>query len=560
MWRAAAITSAVAAIVALAALAVWRPAPAAAPAFERLTFRLGIVENARFVPGSEDIAYSAAWAGDSLHVYTTRSGALDSRALLETSAVLRDVGADGRLLLGVGDDVDLTTLAVTPPTGRGQREIETHVEEAVWSSDGTMAVLRVVDGQSAIEYPPRKVLYRTPGVVRSMRISPDGQSIGFIEHPGPGSSSGKVAVVARDGTPRVLSADWGDLTGLAWSPDGRELLFAGARAGAGASVHAVALDGRLRVVLSAAGDLALLDVAADGRLLISRDNPRASVWVLRENDHPEDLSWFDWGGLGDLSADGRFLLINEFGSGGGVGGALFLRPTNGDAAVRLGTGQGVDISPDGKFVTVVDAGKLKLIPTGAGQPTELPNPNGFVYRDSQWFPDGKRVSEGVGAPPARRGMYVRDLASQTERFITADISTRPAISPTGDSAAFRDLNGDLVVHWLTSSKRQTVAADRGDQVLGWSEDGRYLYARSQGDQRSTARDGRSSNVCRGGRLPVEMVKIDIHEPRRQVLRTLDSRASASSCLGVIKISGDARTIAYQTSEILSDLYLVRGAR
>ena len=514
----------------------------------------------RCISGSEDIAYSAAWAGDSLRVYTTRSGALDSRPVLDTTAVLRDVAVDGRLLLGVGDEVDLTTLAVTPPTGRGQRELENHIEEAVWAEGGTMALLRVVDGQSAIEYPPRQVLYQTPGVVRSMRVSPDGQSIGFIEHPGPGSSSGKVVMVARGGTPRVLSDDWGDLTGLAWSPDGRELLFAGARAGAGASVHAVAVDGRLRVVLSAPGDLALLDVAADGRLLISRDNPRASVWVLRENDHPDDLSWFDWGGLGDLSADGRFLLINEFGTGGGVGGALFIRPTNGDAAVRLGTGQGVDISPDGKFVTVVDAGKLKLIPTGAGQPTELPNPNGFIYRDSQWFPDGKRVSEGVAAPPGKRGMYVRDLAIQTERFITADISTRPAISPTGDSAAFRDLTGNLVVHSLTSGKRQTVAAERGDQVLGWSDDGTSLFARSLGDQRSIARDGRSANVCRGGRLPVEIVKIDVHEPRRQVLRTMDSRASASSCLGVMRISGDGRTIAYQTSEILSDLYLVRGAR
>jgi hypothetical protein len=368
-----------------------------------------------------------------------------------------------------------------------------------------------------------------------------------------------VVVVRRDGTRKVLTDELGDLNGVAWSPDGREVFFSGARPGAGAAVHAVTIGGQSRVVLSAPGEVALHDVSADGRLLISRDTPRASVWLLREDRPPEDVSWFDWGNLGDLSADGRSLLINEIGVGGGMGGALFLRPTNGDAAVRLGVGQGVDISPDGKSVTVVDEGKLKLVPTGPGGVVELPNPNGFVYRDSQWFPDGQHVSEAVVAPLPKRGMYVRSLRDQTERFITSDVSTRPVISPLGDGAAFRDRKGVLVLHALSSGDRQIVrAAQPGDEIIGWSADGRYLFARTSSPQVSATRGGRSAHACSGG-FPVAIVRVHVRDARREVVRTIDGGGSASSCLGVIRISADGRTVAYQTAEILSDLYLVRGA-
>jgi hypothetical protein len=124
--------------------------------------------------------------------------------------------------------------------------------------------------------------------------------------------------------------------------------------------------------------------------------------------------------------------------------------------------------------------------------------------------------------------------------------------------AFRDTRGVLVLHSLSSGKRQAVqATETGDQPIGWSEDGRYLYAQTLNAQKSAARDGRSAHVCLGG-FPTTIVKIDLRQPRRQVMRTIQRGASGSSCLGVIRISADGKTVAYQTAEILSDLYLVRG--
>jgi Tol biopolymer transport system component len=555
-WRVAAIGMAVLTTAGVIAVTAFWPAPAASPQFERLTFRVGIVENARFVPGSEDITYSAAWAGAPLHVFVTRSGALDSRPLLEPTAVLRDIAPDGRLLLGVGGD-DLTTLAVAPPTGRGHRELETRIAEAAWGRDGTMAVLREGNEGGAIEYPVGQTRYRSSGVVMGMRVSPDGETIAFIEHPTPGDSAGAVAILGRDGQRRVLSDRWRDVNGLAWSPDGREIYFSATPLGAGTSVHAVTLDGKRRLVMSAPGALALHDVSRDGRMLISRDTPRATVWVQRDGERPQDLSWFDWGILTDLSRDGRYLLIVEIGNGGGTEGALFLRPTDGGPAVRLASGGARAISPDGKWVVSAAGKRLELIPTGAGQRTVLSNPAGFLYRDAQFLPDGQRLTVAVWEPADTRGMWVRTIADETQRFITGDISSRPVISPGGDVVAFRDRRGLLVLHSLSSGQRQVVqAALPTDRPIGWSQDGRYIYAQTPKDQRGATRDGRGSAVCHGDSRPVEIVRIDTRTPARELLRSVDLGAAGPSCMGPVFISRDGKVLAYQTSQLLSDLYLV----
>ena len=76
-----------------------------------------------------------------------------------------------------------------------------------------------------------------------------------------------------------------------------------------------------------------------------------------------DLSWFDTAGLAALSSDGGTLLFGDrFG--------MYVRPTNGSPAVKLGAAEGYpdDLSPDGKLVlaTSLSTDQLSLIPYGAG--------------------------------------------------------------------------------------------------------------------------------------------------------------------------------------------------
>ena len=81
--------------------------------------------------------------------------------------------------------------------GAAPREILKEIEWADWGPDGkSVAVVRVVPGRMRIEYPIGKLVYETSGWVSHVRVSPDGDLVGFIDHPTPQDDGGSVAVVA----------------------------------------------------------------------------------------------------------------------------------------------------------------------------------------------------------------------------------------------------------------------------------------------------------------------------------------------------------------------------
>jgi hypothetical protein len=53
-----------------------------------------------------------------------------------------------------------------------------------------------------------------------------------------------------------------------------------------------------------------------------------------------DLSLLDWSLLRDISPDGKLILFDESGEGGGAVHAVYVRRTDGSPAVRLGEGVG----------------------------------------------------------------------------------------------------------------------------------------------------------------------------------------------------------------------------
>ena len=86
------------------------------------------------------------------------------------------------------------TLAQLSVAGGAPREILKEIEWADWSPDGkSLAVVRTVSGKMRLEYPPGKVLYETHGWVSHPRISPDGTSVAFIDHPVPLDDGGWIA-------------------------------------------------------------------------------------------------------------------------------------------------------------------------------------------------------------------------------------------------------------------------------------------------------------------------------------------------------------------------------
>src|SRR5262249_4134478 len=156
-----------------------------------------------------------------------------------------------------------------------------------------------------LEYPVGKSLYETNRRISGVRLSRDGSRIAFFEHSGAGATLMCLGVAGRE--PRTLSKGWFvGSGGLAWSPDGNEIWLSAApnREEATTMVHAVTVSGKLRDVMRVPGELRLLDIAPDGRALFAHWNTRLGVRALGPGAGSErELSWFDVGFLGDLSAD-----------------------------------------------------------------------------------------------------------------------------------------------------------------------------------------------------------------------------------------------------------------
>ena len=120
------------------------------------------------------------------------------------------------------------TLARMPLSGGAPREIAEEVMAADWLPYGKEIVaVRRQGGHVLLEYPLGKVIYETVDWISDLRISPDGNFLALPEHPEVGNDAGSVLVLDTQGR-RVASSDFlNSLEGVAWSPSGKEVWFAG---------------------------------------------------------------------------------------------------------------------------------------------------------------------------------------------------------------------------------------------------------------------------------------------------------------------------------------------
>ena len=340
--------AAVGVAAAIAAAATWRRV-AEPPSFRALTFRRGSMGGARFGPDGQTVIYAAAWQGKPMQLYSTRADSTESSPMSasERRPPRRVVdGQDGDRSLNRDDN------------GRRRRNLARGRRAArALRGRGAGGLLPRPDDRTVIarngklECPPGKVLY-DPGEDRwidSPRFSPDGRWIAFIEHAGPRSA---IAAIDLSGKKRTLSDGWETTPSLAWHPQTGEVWFS-AREFSGfgiVNLHAVSLSGKHRVV--ARGPLLLLiqDIARDGRVLLRADDWTETTMGLPPGAVQEtDLTWLDFSRVADLSSDGRLLLLTEGGIAGGANAAVYLRNTDGSAAVRLGEGIAHALSPDEKW-------------------------------------------------------------------------------------------------------------------------------------------------------------------------------------------------------------------
>ena len=260
--------------------------------------------------------------------------------------------------------------------------------------------------------PPGHEIARAAAKLNFLRLSPLGDRVAFLSHPVPGDDRGEVVTVDANGKRTVLSGDWASLEGLAWSPDGREVWFTGAKVGADSTLNAVSLSGAERVVTRGPGRLVLHDIRPDGAVLLERATRRTELRGRFGAAAAErDLSWLDLSMVTDLSADGRTVVFSESGEGGGAGYGVFTRATDGAPPVRLGEGRAMTISPDGRWVLTMPLfgpPRIVALPTGAGAPRTLGL--GFTrHAWAGWFPDSQRVVFTAAEAGQPMRAYVQDL-------------------------------------------------------------------------------------------------------------------------------------------------------
>jgi hypothetical protein len=518
--------------------------------FKRMTYRQGSIQSARFAPDGTAICFCAAWENRPAELFWAYPGNPESRPLGFPGTDILAIAPSGEMLVSMrrrarGGFTYTGTLARMPAGGGATREIMEEIREADWSPDGRqMLVVRDEGGFERIEYPIGTALHATPGWISHVRLSPDGTRIAFLDHPLRGNDAGGPAVMDLKGKVTHLSKDWSSTRGLAWSPDGGEILFTAFRTGVGRELYATSPDGTQRLLLQVPGHMTLADVSRQGAVLFSLENERMRTEYLPVDDSAaRDLTWLDWSMVRSISGDGRTLLLEESGVGGGELHAVYLRGTDGSPAIRLGDGTAFDLSSDGRWALsgVGSPRVLWQLPCGAGQARALPTP-GVDVNSARWLPDG---SICVVAYEPGHGMRLHRLDPATgalAAFGEEGLSWHEImVSPDGRSVAAMGPDRVMKIYYQDGSDPRLVPqVTLSDRPLAWSADSGALFVFGRGE------------------IPAKVFRVDLATGEREVWKQLTPMNTA----GVEGLTGVRMTpdgeYAYSYMQRLSILYVVEG--
>ena len=562
------------------------------PQYRRLTFRRGEVRTARFTPDGETIAYTASWDGRAPEIFVASRGSAEARPLGVTDAEILAISrsAEAAVLLRRDRITSLGTLARVPLAGGMPREVAESVLQADWSPDGSnLAILRQSGDKVRVEYPIGTVRYETVHFVRDLRVSPDGKRIAILE---PSRGEYDLAII-ENGAPVTVARGWGrGATGLAWSADGREIWVSGTSSSAPPALFAVDVEtGEVRLVTRLTGVIRMFDLSRRGEALLSNGSWRAALvwkvpeepaveprggpvqpspvehlnaardlpgWVANPADgsiaptfdrsREQDVSWYDWSVLADLSPDGKTILFSETREGGGAKSAVYLRRADEPAPVRLGDGIGDALSPDGKWVLAHQGSKLALIPTGTGQAREL-NIAGSFESGGVFFPDSRRVLVGGNAGQGGYRLWVIDTLDEKATPVSPENvwsggSRAWAVSPDGRRVAGMSAEETIAIYPVDGGAPVPVAGtEKGEIPIQFSADGAALF------------------VYRAGGVPARLYRVSLTDGTRELWKEFTPADPA----GVYKIAPalltpDGRGWAYNAMRVTSDLYVAEGLR
>jgi len=542
--------------LALGAAIAWylRPAPAAPPTFTRVSFQRGEVIRARFAPDAKNVFYSAK-----IGRATVGEGTPDTYSIREDYPESTPVGLGGALLLSISRQSQMAvlvrpklyahyqwggTLATSPMGGSAPREILENVVDADWSPEGNdLAVIDRADNKWRLQYPIGKVLIEGGNWLSDPRVSPDGKQVALFHHPPNIDDRGEVVLVDRSGHLQTLSAGWEALEGLAWAPSGKEVWFSAALSGEQYCIHAVTLSGKQRTVYCGTAPTRIVDIASSGRVLVSTEEARGSIALVEHGSNQErDLNWLSYSFGPRLSDDGKEVLFTDLSERSGNDYSVYVRKTDGSAAVRIGGGgYGANISPDGKWALVLFAGdpaaRIQVVPVGPGQARAF-HWDGIQPLWAQWFPDGEHILLSATQSDGARAVFITDANGATPKQLALGEPSWKAIAADGNSVVLRQ-NNEVVIHSVSDgTSRPLPGIQPMEHPIGWASDSKHLFVQSQ-----TA-------------TGINIYKVDIESGARELWQTITPKDAVGLKPMTIpsSITPDGRWIAYMWRTQLGQLY------
>ncbi len=522
-----------------------------APEFTQLTFQRGYIPNARFTKDGASVIYGGQFNNDPMEIYSVRIGVLQPVKVDTPSAALFAVSTGDEMAVGTepvyGSNYLMGTLSVVPVTGGAPRPLLKGVSSASYTEDGkAMAATQCLVSKCTLEYPLGKKLYESNGYLDCARLSVDGKSVGFLEHPILGDDRGWVAVVDTAGKVKKLTGELESVEGLAWSNDGKELWYTAAMTGGSKTLYGVNLDGKVRTILGMPTAARLQDVGPNGRVLIAQEAGDFTISATdatgKETPH---LELYNGSVLNDISPDGKAVLFTEVGGSVGTLYMVAYRKTDGSPALTLGPGGIPRLSPDGQSVAAMilkSPPEVVIYPIGAGETRTYPLKNLVTARGVQWFADGKRLTiVGAEAGKGRRS-YVLDLGSGELKPLGPDGFKVWAVAHDGKRIVGVVGAKPVIFDTETGKLEPALGIVPEDDVFRWTRDDRGVLA----------------SASAPGALSVD--RVDVATGKRTTLIKLEEKDKGGLLEDELMLAEDEKSYATFRVTRMNTLWMAEGVK
>lgn len=244
-----------------------------------------------------------------------------------------------------------------------------------------------------------------------------------------------------------------------------------------------------------------------------------------------------------MTSDGKNALVVSY-SGDAAYYELYLRSMSGGPPTRIGEGEPLGFSADGKWaLSMILSSPPKLVLYGTeSEASKSVDLGGLMMESAALMPDGRLLV--VVSTPTGPGYYVQDVSGAHRSRLPVDhpVYGRPFVSPDGLKVAVnrREL-GASHVYSLSGQHLRELPAHL--IAAGWSSDSRSLFVFSPNEF-----------VIRIQRLDIATGALT---PWKEIT---PSEIAGSLGRTYLSINPDGDAYAYSIERMMTDLFIVEGLR